>query len=256
MILNSKIRAEISRRNGTKKPNERRQQQEQQAPPPPPPPVSYAPPPSQSHSAPPPRATGGGSGTGVGTGKLPQRTPYRVLISGLPEKTSWKSLKEFFETEYPVIFLDFRSPGNAIAEFGDSEQVEGIVQSFHGSFFQEKRLSVVRDDSALNHTSSSGEVEERNNYQVSTSRERRPVTQQPSTSSGRSRDRGRGGPGGGAGAENIGRRSRSPGGRGGGGRGGARRSRSRSRENYQRGGGGRGGGSGDDGRYDSHPRRR
>jgi RNA recognition motif-containing protein len=107
LILNQKIRAEISRRTGAR----------------------------------------GGIDRKPEIQNKPPRTPHRVKITGLPEQTSWKDLKEFLENEVNVVFLDFRGRGNAIAEFAESDQADSVVNALNNSMFQDHIIGIERDES-------------------------------------------------------------------------------------------------------------
>jgi RNA recognition motif-containing protein len=209
LILSQKIRAEISRRNGARGIDRR--------------PVEIQ--------------------------NKPPRTPHRIKISGLPDQTSWKDLKQFLEAEANVIFLDFRGRGNAIAEFAEADHVDSVVNALNNSTFQDHLIQIEKDESGGEGDGQDNHSQQREQQASGGSDSFRQGQQgqgqrnYPNNSSSRYREDQYNNTN-----RNNGRRSmeRSRERRG--------RSRSRDREQY-RGGGGRGGGGGYDYGGDNYRRR-
>lgn len=75
----------------------------------------------------------------------PQRTPYRIKISGLPENASWKELKDIFRKDTEPVYVDLRGRGTAVAEFAAEADVGRAIELFNDTKVMGSRIRIEKD---------------------------------------------------------------------------------------------------------------
>ena len=67
--------------------------------------------------------------------RRPVRTPYRVDISGLPDRTSWQDLKDFMRCGGDIVYADVDRRGGGVVEYSNKEDMLHAVKKNDGAEF-------------------------------------------------------------------------------------------------------------------------
>lgn len=90
------------------------------------------------------------------------RSEFRAHIGSLPEKTTWRQVKEFVSKHAEVIFCDMIKDTigtEAVVEFGSQADLDKVLQSLEGSTFENSSI-VLTVDTEHRYGPSREEIEE------------------------------------------------------------------------------------------------
>jgi len=79
---------------------------------------------------------GGGGGRGGFGGPPSRRTPYRVLVSGLPSSGSWQDLKDHMREAGDVCYADVFKDGTGVVEFQRRDDMSYAVKKLDDTKFR------------------------------------------------------------------------------------------------------------------------
>lgn len=81
-----------------------------------------------------------------------RRTPFRITVSGLPEKTSWQDLKDFMRAGGDIVFADVDRRGGGVVEYSNrSDMLNAVKKCDDTEFKMSYGSAIVRcraDDSS------------------------------------------------------------------------------------------------------------
>merc|ERR1712151_611676 len=83
---------------------------------------------------------GGRSGmAGMGGGRGPQKSEFRVRLTGLPQQTSWQDIKDFIRKATDRIgFTDVISEGVGVVEFPSRDDMEDVLDKLDDTEFRNR----------------------------------------------------------------------------------------------------------------------
>lgn len=55
--------------------------------------------------------------------RKPKRTPFRITVSGLPDRTSWQDLKDFMRCGGDIVYADVDRRGGGVVEYSNREDM-------------------------------------------------------------------------------------------------------------------------------------
>lgn len=113
--------------------------------------------------------------------RRPKRTPYRITISGLPDRASWQDVKDFMRCGGDIVYADVDRRGGGVVEYSNKEDMLYAAKKNDGAEFdQSYGRSVV--------TCKAADVDSRSRSRSrSDSRDRKHSRRSPSRSVSRSR---------------------------------------------------------------------
>jgi arginine/serine-rich splicing factor 4/5/6 len=65
-----------------------------------------------------------------------RRTPYSVIITGLPRRCSWQDLKDFTRKVGDVVFADINKYGEGIVDFSNRDDMENAIKNLDDTEFK------------------------------------------------------------------------------------------------------------------------
>jgi len=93
------------------------------------------------------RSRGKGKGGGYrGGNRAPERTEFRVKVSGLPREATWKELKDWLRGAGRITYADISGDGIGCAEFQTRRDMEEAIDRFDGARFMGERVRIDPDD--------------------------------------------------------------------------------------------------------------
>jgi len=95
------------------------------------------------------RRKGGGKGGGRfgdrGGSRAPERTDYRVRVTGLPSYTNWRDLKDFLREGGEITYADVGQDGVGVAEFASRRDMEDCIDRLDNTRFRGDRITIEKE---------------------------------------------------------------------------------------------------------------